>query len=116
MNDFVYLCRIDALLRSLIEEAKHRHDVVPLRHRSQVIKLAERFDQLRQQADLFVRLSGCSGEGILPGFGSTTRKADLARMRAKRMRTPSQDDMHLALLRVERDQHCRSLPTTLLDW
>ncbi|CAB5069364.1 unannotated protein [freshwater metagenome] len=116
MNDFVNLCRIDSLLGSLREESKHRHDVVPLRHRSQVIQLAERLDQLRQQADLFVSLSGCSGKGVFPRFGSTTRKADLARMSAKRMRTPSQDDMHLALLRVERDQHCRSLPTTLLDW
>ncbi|CAB4824658.1 unannotated protein [freshwater metagenome] len=47
MNDFVNLCRIDSLLGSLREESKHRHDVVPLRHRGQVIKLAKRLDQLR---------------------------------------------------------------------
>ena len=80
MNDFVNLCRIDSLLGSLREESKHRHDVVPLRHRSQVIQLAERLDQLRQQADLFVSLAGCSGKGVFPRFGSTTGKADLARM------------------------------------
>jgi hypothetical protein len=97
---------LDAIVERRLDDADKRRDQHPARNRTHSRKTAQNVDQVRRDADLFVRLAQRGMQQRRVGrIDAAARKRDLAAMALDRIGAANEYQMQIGFALDKRDEH-----------